>query len=381
MSDKVTKQKKIKIAKASDNEILTLTNDTKKTAGRQRKKTPQVIAVVTPNGIQGSLQGNQRPLIAYLPVKTIQLEEQAMSQIQYNPDAPTEPQPFDEMDGGLSFLGGGGQERGNQQTVESVPETVEREPQSDEQDVETENVGDNSTSVDIIPPPPSQQKSLWQKKEDAPVGGRGQLPCFYSEKLMVQYQDKNRLQKLPEKTDIHCFWDCHEFNGTPCVIPSAVVDGVWRVYGNFCSPNCAVAYLFSQRLDANEQWERYSKLNRLYHNFCQSPTQGISAASAREVLRIFGGSLDISEYREMLAKPTIRVDVLTPPMVSIIQSMDTKPIDFYDAALKNVFIQNDGDKLQKPGICGLRLRRSKPIREKENTLEFCMRIPSMIAAK
>ena len=83
---------------------------------------------------------------------------------------------------------------------------------------------------------------------------------------------------------------------------------------------------------------------------------------------------DITEYRELLMQSSIRVDVLTPPMVSIIQSMDTKPIDFYEAALKNVFIQNDGEKLQKAGIQGLRLRRSKPIREKENTLEFCMRI-------
>jgi hypothetical protein len=319
------------------------TKDDKKTAGRQRKKQPQVVAVVTPEGITGSLQGTQRPLIAYLPVKTVQLEH--MSQNQYSALPCIDPQPFDQMDGGLSFLA--------KTDVEEEQETIE-----------------------IIPPPPSQQQSLWQKKDDPGYGGnRGQLPCYYSEKLMVQYQDKNRLQKLPEKTDIHCFWDCHEFGGMPCVIPSQIVDGVWKVYGNFCSPNCAVAYLFSQRLDANEQWERYSKLNRLYHNFCTSATQGIPAAPAREVLRIFGGALDITEYRNMLVKPTIRVDVLVPPMVSIIQTMDTKPIDFYDAALKNVFIQNDGDRLQKPGICGLRLRRSKPIREKENTLEFCMRIP------
>ena len=158
------------------------------------------------------------------------------------------------------------------------------------------------------------------------------------------------------------------------MIPCTIVDGVWRVYGNFCSPNCATSYLFSQRLDVTEQWERYSKLNRLYHAFCQSPTQGIPAAPAREVLRIFGGSLDITEYRDLLVSPSIRIDVLTPPMISIIQTMDTKPIDFYEAALKNVFIQNDSEKLQKPGTGGLRLRRSKPIREKENTLEFCMRI-------
>jgi len=332
---------------------------------KQRKKQPQVVAVVTPAGVTGSLSGAQRPLIAYLPVRTAQLQEQTpMSQIEYNHGAAGEPVPFDQMDENISYLGPLGS---SDTTV-----VVEKLPASTsmiEEDVE--HLG----SLDIIPPP-SQQQSMWQakNKEEVAAPARGSLPCYYSEKLMVQYQDKNRLQKLPEKTDIHCYWDCHEFSGTPCVIPTNIVDGVWRVYGNFCSPSCATAYLFSQRLDAGEQWERYSKLNRLYHNFCLSASQGIQAAPSREILRIFGGSLDITEYRELLMQSSIRVDVLTPPMVSIIQSMDTKPIDFYEAALKNVFIQNDGEKLQKAGIQGLRLRRSKPIREKENTLEFCMRI-------
>ena len=335
-----------------------------KKPAKQRKKQPQVVAVVTPAGVTGSLGGTQRPLIAYLPVRTAQLQEQTpMSQIEYNHGTAGEPVPFDQMDENVSYLG----PLGPSGTV--VVEKLPTLGGGGEEDVE--HLG----SLDIIPPP-SQQQSMWQakNKEEVAAPARGSLPCYYSEKLMVQYQDKNRLQKLPEKTDIHCYWDCHEFTGTPCVIPTNIVDGVWRVYGNFCSPSCATAYLFSQRLDAGEQWERYSKLNRLYHNFCLSASQGIQAAPSREILRIFGGSLDITEYRELLMQSSIRVDVLTPPMVSIIQSMDTKPIDFYEAALKNVFIQNDGEKLQKAGIQGLRLRRSKPIREKENTLEFCMRI-------
>ena len=334
---------------------------------KPRKKQPQVVAVVTPAGVTGSLSGTQRPLIAYLPVRTAQLEQETpMSQIQYSHGTAGEPVPFDQMDENVSYLGASASTGAGTVMVEKLPAATSSGVEED-----VEHLG----SLDIIPPP-SQQQSMWQakNKEEVAAPARGSLPCYYSEKLMVQYQDKNRLQKLPEKTEIHCFWDCHQFSGTPCVIPTNIVDGVWRVYGNFCSPSCATAYLFSQRLDAGEQWERYSKLNRLYHNFCLSASQGIQAAPSREILRIFGGSLDITEYRELLMQSSIRVDVLTPPMVSIIQSMDTKPIDFYEAALKNVFIQNDGEKLQKAGIQGLRLRRSKPIREKENTLEFCMRI-------
>ena len=65
-----------------------------KKPAKQRKKQPQVVAVVTPAGVTGSLSGTQRPLIAYLPVRTAQLQEQTpMSQIEYNHGEVGEPVP------------------------------------------------------------------------------------------------------------------------------------------------------------------------------------------------------------------------------------------------------------------------------------------------
>jgi hypothetical protein len=54
--------------------------------------------------------------------------------------------------------------------------------------------------------------------------------------------------------------------------------------------------------------------------------------------------------------------------------MDTKPIDFYDASMKNTFIPWEMDRMNRPGAQGLRLRRTKPVAEKEATLEWCMGI-------
>jgi hypothetical protein len=99
-------------------------------------------------------------------------------------------------------------------------------------------------------------------------------------------------------------------------------------------------------------------------------------APARAVLRLFGGALDISDFRSIVADKRMRVDVMMPPMISIIQVMDTKPIDFYDATVKNNFIPWEMDRMNRPGAQGLRLRRTKPISEKEATLEFCMGITS-----
>ena len=120
---------------------------------KQRKKQPQVVAVVTPAGVTGSLSGTQRPLIAYLPVRTAQLEQETpMSQIQYSHGTAGEPVPFDQMDENVSYLGTGS-------TTGTV--VVEKLPASSSAGVEedVEHLG----SLDIIPPP-SQQQSMWQAK-------------------------------------------------------------------------------------------------------------------------------------------------------------------------------------------------------------------------
>jgi hypothetical protein len=156
------------------------------------------------------------------------------------------------------------------------------------------------------------------------------------------------------------------------------------MYGNFCSAECATSYLFKERIDSHVQWERYALLNSLYSEDAELPPgspSGIRPAPPREVLRMFGGSMDISEYRAILHEKKLRVDVLTPPMVSIIQTMDTKPIDFYDQNLKNVFIRNDiQHKYNAPGAQGLRLRRSKPVKSKEATVEWAMQIQQVGAS-
>jgi hypothetical protein len=207
---------------------------------------------------------------------------------------------------------------------------------------------------------------------EAPAVARPSLPLHYSEKLMVRFQDANREQRLPDSTDVACFWDCNEFRGSPCVIPTMIEEGIWRVYGNFCCPSCAAAYLFNERLDAHVQWERYALLNRLY----ATDGEPVRLAPPRTVLRMFGGTLDVSEFRSIVGEKRMRVDVMSPPMISIIQVMDTKPIDFYDASMKNTFIPWEMDRMNRPGAQGLRLRRTKPVAEKESTLEYCMGIVS-----
>lgn len=297
------------------------------------KKTPPVVAIVTPNGIMGSFLSDQRPLIAHLPVSSSEIVFESSNIVK--PNDPT-PSAFDKSADSYSYL-------------ETIPE---------------------SATVHNVTIPHS--------KAFVPAESKCKLPSNYSEKLMVLFQDANRYQKLPEKTEIACFWCCHSFTSMPVAIPSHILDEVWHMYGNFCSPECATAFLFKERIDAHVQWERFALLNGLYSDDAEVPAgspRGIRPAPPREVLRMFGGSMDISEFRSLVHEKRLRVDVLTPPMVSIIQTMDTKPIDFYDQNLKNVFIRNDiQHKYNAPGAQGLRLRRTKPVKSRESTVEWAMQI-------
>jgi hypothetical protein len=232
----------------------------------------------------------------------------------------------------------------------------------------------DEVKTNVLPPPESTNINEIRNMESV---YKSNLTTHYSERLMVQFQDSNRVQKLPDRTDCYCFWCCHPFDSVPCVIPADIKEAVWQVYGNFCSPECSVAYLFYERLDSNIQWERYAMLNTLYSGDAEikaGSSSGIRSAPKREILRIFGGSMDIREFRAIVHEKKLRIDVLTPPMVSIIQTMDTKPIDFYDQSLRNIFIPTEARRLNAPGAQGLRLRRSKPIAGKESTLDFVMNI-------
>jgi hypothetical protein len=289
-----------------------------------------IVATVTPDGIQGSLTSvtEQRPLIAHLPIHMSDINNELFAS-SITP-VTTGVTPYDPNDIFASF---------SSNTNITIP-TEAPLP-----------VSDSVPEVATVPTRPS-------------------LPLHYSEKLMIRFQDANREKRLPESTDTACFWDCHTFRGTPFVIPISIEEGIWRVYGNFCCPECAVAYLFNERLDSSVQWERNALLNRLY----AGGEHSVRLAPPRTILRLFGGMLDVSEFRAIVSDKRMRVDVMTPPMISIIQVMDTKPIDFYDASMKNTFIPWEMDRMNRPGAQGLRLRRTKPVSEKEATLEWCMGI-------
>lgn len=320
------------------------TKKSKKPTGAAAARKPPVVATVTPDGIIGSLTSlaEPRPLIAHLPVRLSDIDNDMFVK--------------EEGPSTITLVGCG-----------DMPVVTAENSSSVVPFDSSDRYAAFGAEAAIPPPALSEEVAV-------PTVSRPSLPLHYSEKLMMRFLDSNREQKLPDSTDVACFWDRHTFRGQPCVIPVKIEEDIWHVYGNFCCPECAAAYLFQEKLDTHVQWERFALLNRLY---ADGTANTVRLAGPWSVLRLFGGNLDISEYRALLSEKRMRVDVTTLPMISITQVMDTKPIDFYDASVKNTFIPWEMDRMNRPGAQGLRLRRTKPIARKEATLDWCMGISPM----
>jgi len=297
---------------------------------KKQKKQPKIVAVVTPDGIEGSfLPEPRRPLIAHLQVNSTEVKFHDLP-IPYDPNPPSQPEPYDAM--ADNFFTG-----------------------------QNENILINMKEEEV-----SDTKELTEEVKVQPT-----MQAFMKIDLMVEYSQTKISKKLPDTTDVACFWCAHGFKGQPCVIPEREEKGVYRVYGNFCSPSCAMAYILQESLDSHVRWERVSLLHRIYSKAYESGR--IFPAPLRDCLKLFGGPMTIEQFRDVIAQGKIRIDIQIPPMVSILGSIDTKPIDFYDSSMKNTISPLLGEAVPKAEE-GLRLKRSRPLKEKESTLDSVLKI-------
>jgi hypothetical protein len=97
-----------------------------------------------------------------------------------------------------------------------------------------------------------------------------------------------------ERTDIYCYNCCHPFYNKKCVLPISydVCLKRYKVYGNFCSPNCAKRYALNDKVLCNN----VHILSQMYREI-YSYDYRIKPAPSRYLLKCFGGKLSIEEYR------------------------------------------------------------------------------------
>ena len=108
----------------------------------------------------------------------------------------------------------------------------------------------------------------------------------------------------------NCHWCTCSFNNPSVYIPSKVKNNIYEVYGCFCTPECAAAYLLNENLDKSIIWERYSMLNNIYSSIYDRNIK--PAPNPLYTLNKFYGSLTIEEYRKLLENDKILMVVNKP---------------------------------------------------------------------
>jgi hypothetical protein len=310
-----------------------------------KKKQFPVVAVITPDGIEGNLlQGIRRPLIVHLPIQSKEVLMNDMP-IAYNPLPPVEAEPYDSC--------------------------VDNPFKNDVEYLST-NESPHEALMDVKENELSHSSIQSHNKIDKEIESSPSSLDFYNLKgsMLIQYKDTSEVKKIPETSDSACYWCCHVFSNRPVVLPIRDTGEHLIVMGNFCCPECAMSYLFDMHQDSHTRWEQLSLLNRIYRELCNGK---IAPAPPRAILKLFGGVLSIQEYRQLIQSHKVRVDVHLPPMVSILATMDTKPIDFYDANITKNVSETVKERLQKAEEV-LRLRRTKPLKAWESTLDACINL-------
>jgi len=178
--------------------------------------------------------------------------------------------------------------------------------------------------------------------------------------------DKLRLLKLKlhlnEVSDknSNCFWCTCSFDNPPAYIPKQERNNIIEVYGCFCSPECAVAYLKDEPIDCSVLWERYALLNNIYGKIYNYDKNIKPAPNPFYTLDKYYGNLTIQEYRKLLSKDRLLL-VVDKPLTKILPELYEENNEL-PTIFNNMLSANTNSQPQ------YRLKRNKPCNSKMSIL-------------
>ena len=109
-----------------------------------------------------------------------------------------------------------------------------------------------------------------------------------------------------------CFWCTCNFDTPNIYIPKTMSNDKINVYGCFCTPECATAYLMNENLDISTKYERYYLLNNVYNKIYNYKKLIKPAPNPYYILDKFCGNLTIEEYRNLFNEDNLIIIVNKP---------------------------------------------------------------------
>jgi hypothetical protein len=189
----------------------------------------------------------------------------------------------------------------------------------------------------------------------------------FDEKVILDLMSRIHLQQgYPAGTA--CFWCCHGFSWAPFLIPTHYdfYSNMYTAEGNFCSPECALSFVYKEsNLTDAQKWSRHSLIRSMYHVLYANTD--IQPAPDKRCLRMFGGNLDIQQYRDFVWNSTRPLNIAMPPIRLYMPSVNTQ------ASTRDIksYVSLSTEAVDKASH-QLRLKRSKPVHDGIATLDKCM---------
>jgi hypothetical protein len=124
-----------------------------------------------------------------------------------------------------------------------------------------------------------------------------------------------------------CFWCTYEFDNPPVYIPKHYIKDSYHVYGCFCSPECATAYLMEECIDSSAKFERYHLINHIYSKIYDYKKNIKPAPNPYYMLEKYYGNLSIQEYRSLLRNERLFL-IVDKPLTRILPELHEDNDDF-----------------------------------------------------
>ena len=154
------------------------------------------------------------------------------------------------------------------------------------------------------------------------------------------------LKTWPMQTNLLC-WHCDlKFDSLPIFVPtyakhrdSGLIE--FGVRGNFCSFNCAEAWILINYAEKDHRWSLQNLLCMLYFIFTGQHVVKISPSPSKTLMNYYGGDLTVEAYKEQIKK-------LKPIMLAALSKKTVKSpqITIWDTIRQNC-IDTDEDKFDE----------------------------------
>jgi len=145
-------------------------------------------------------------------------------------------------------------------------------------------------------------------------------------KKLKQLEYNLHINNISDKKSA-CFWCTYDFDNPPVYIPKHYIKDSYDVYGCFCSPECATAFLMEENIDSSAKFERYQLLNHIYSKIYEYKKNIKPSPNPYYMLEKYYGNLSIQEYRSLLRNERLFL-IVDKPLTRILPELHEDNDDF-----------------------------------------------------